>query len=228
METETVAKSEQTDSEKFAIDVGHFLSLFDAQCTASGDFETKLTTARTAYSAMFDRTGTGPGTNTEATGLAILFPLRRKQAERNYLQSDYTDATSSTIGEWNDFMATYFDADTTAMSQDVATCSATTAPNATARTTDSKGNALTAEQQAAVLLLNPTSTIGEDGSVTMTSEITEDTTEVTLYYGLDLTTEEDLAADENAYTFLWNGLVLGSYEGNTYSSTWDCRKIDHV
>ncbi len=204
--------------EKFALDAGHFLSLFDAMCTASGEFETKLTEARIAYSDMFDRTGTGPGTNPEATGLAVFFPLRRKQAEYNYLQSDYTDA-SSAIGDWNDFMFTYFDSDTSLMTQEATVCGANIAPTVEQRTEDSYGNTLTEEQQAVLLLLNPASTINDDGSVTMTSEITEDTVEATLYYGMDLTTEEEMAAGE--YLYIWNGLVRGDFDGNTYSSTWD-------
>ena len=48
-EVDTTVNMEQVDSEKFAVDVGSFLSQFDSQCSASGAFESKLTAARASY-----------------------------------------------------------------------------------------------------------------------------------------------------------------------------------
>jgi hypothetical protein len=173
------------DDHRAVVDLGHFLALFDGTCSASGALGDKITVARNAYTDMMIAQGVGPGTNPDASGLGIFWPNRRSQRDNpgEYLDDEYLHATSGLIDPWNDFMERYYAA--TPVSQEADACNAITAPTVDPRTEDDSGNTLTDEQQADILLLNPAPTIDEnDGSVTMTSEVSETCVSVTTYYGM--------------------------------------------
>lgn len=220
---EGVADSSGT-SKPSALDIGSWLEKIQALCDPDpvGALGVALLEAKAAYTDMLVEEGVGPGT-AQGTGMHLDWPN----------QSEYQANTEL----WNQILfenPSYATTITPNFQAFLQWFLQSSVPDGVSRDSVCRQNAEAdtnievPEEQTSLFLADSGTVDAEAGTFDLTASISLDASEVSVQYGIDLTTplKEELVKRQfepvpGEYLILLGGDVAGEYEQNTFAASWD-------
>ena len=198
------------------LDVGSFLATFQQLCNPTGTIGTDLQAALNAYDDMFEEVGVGVGTS-GGTGMHITWPNQAEYDDNiplwdQVLFSNDNYATKI-IPEFQAFLEYFLPSASPENTDGASICVEGAIPTNVANSDD--------------LILTDEGSLNK-GFFNIEAELSADTSQVMVEYGIDLSTplepvlrEKGYEPTPDEYLYLLGGDVIGEYKGSEYEAKWD-------
>jgi len=198
------------------LDLGSFLEEFLLLCNPGGTLGTDLADAIEFYNNMFVEIGIGAGTS-PGTGMHITWPNQAEYTANTALWQQVLfnneNYVTSIIPDFRDFLEWYLPSSTPSGGGDTI-CGVSSVP-------------VGAPADPDALIITDSGGL-KNGFFDVTSEISQDVSQILVEYGIDLSTplkpvlrEKGYEPSSDEYLYLLGGDVAGTYEGSDYKASWD-------
>ncbi|CAB9498210.1 Clostripain family [Seminavis robusta] len=212
-----------------ALDIGSWMEKLELLCSPSltGDFGAALQVAKTAYFDMIVLEGVGIGT-ARGTGMHLDWPVPTEYKANTILWNQVLfqnkNYVTQIVPNFNEFLGWFLEAGVPVGMSRLSVCDKKADTESNAENPPTGGF----EVATSLFITQNASQNASTGSLDFTATISLDTSEVSVEYGIDLTTplkqqlvDKGYEPTDDEYLVLLGGDVVGEYDRDTFSASWD-------